>query len=158
MVTLSDSIEDYIKKLLSLSSRLYVDIRRRELAQKFSCAPSQINYVLERRFSAERGYLIESRRGGRGYIRIYRINPLQKQAWKAVIDYLAGGDFEPDKALQFIKRCREENIITRREGRILQALLKDELYTALVSPEIKVRSLQKRIFKAAIEEILKGSY
>ncbi len=158
MVTLSDAIEDYIKKLLSLSSRLYVDIRRRELAQKFSCAPSQINYVLERRFSMERGYLIESKRGGRGYIRIYRINPRQKQAWKALIDYLSGDEFEPDKALQFIKRSFEEKIISRREGRMLQALLNDDLYTVQVSSEAKVRSLQKKILKAAVEEILKSSY
>ena len=67
MANLSDYIEDYLKKLLSLSSRRYVDIQRGELAQKFDCVPSQINYVLSTRFSLERGYVVESRRGERIY-------------------------------------------------------------------------------------------
>lgn len=158
MPTLSDSIEEYLKKLLALSSRLYVDIQRHELAQKFSCAPSQINYVLGRRFSPERGYLVESRRGGRGYIRVYRIDPLQKRTLKVIVEQLASVDFEPDKASQFLKRSSEEKIITRREARMLESLLKDDPYSGLPVAEVQLRELQKKLFKTAMEELLKGSY
>ena len=158
MPTLSDSIEGYLKRLLALSSRLYVDIQRHELAQKFSCAPSQINYVLGRRFSPERGYIVESRRGGQGYIRIYRIDPLQNQTLKMIVEQLASVDFEPDKAAQFLKRSSEEKITTRREARMLETLLKDDPYSGLSVSEEQLRELQKRLFKTAMEELLKGSY
>lgn len=157
MSTLSDSIEEYIKRLLSLSSRLYVDIRRYELAQKFSCAPSQINYVLGRRFSPERGYLVESRRGGKGYIRIYRAGTLQNRTWNEIVGYFSSFDFEPQKASQFLKRGSEDKVFTRRETRMLEALLKDELYSGLPLAKNQIRELQKNLFKAVVAEILKGS-
>lgn len=69
---LSDNIERFIKDLMS-ESQSELELRRNELAQYFGCAPSQINYVLSTRFSPEHGYIIESRRGGAGYVRIIRI-------------------------------------------------------------------------------------
>lgn len=71
MSNLSDLIEQHLLQLLIQSSR--VELQRRELARMFRCVPSQINYVLETRFNPERGYVVESRRGGGGYIRIYRL-------------------------------------------------------------------------------------
>jgi transcriptional regulator CtsR len=55
MPNLTDYIEEYLKRLLALSANQFIEIRRRELAGKFSCVPSQINYVLERRFSPPSG-------------------------------------------------------------------------------------------------------
>ncbi|MGI6081802.1 MAG: CtsR family transcriptional regulator [Limnochordia bacterium] len=72
MATLADLIEAYLKRLIH-SQAGFVEIRRGDLADSFSCAPSQINYVLETRFRAEHGYLVESKRGGGGYIRIRRV-------------------------------------------------------------------------------------
>lgn len=158
MPNLTDYIEDYLKKLLAISSRRYVDIQRRELAGKFACVPSQINYVLSSRFSMERGYLVESRRGGSGYIRIYRISPLQTQTWPEILQELASEKFEPVKALQFIKRIYEERMISLREAGMVESLLKDEHYAALSSGPGEIRELQKRLFKASLETILKGSY
>ena len=71
MAQLSDTIERFIKDLMSEDA--HVELRRNELAQHFGCAPSQINYVLATRFSVDHGYLIESRRGGGGYVRIVRM-------------------------------------------------------------------------------------
>ncbi len=68
MAKLSDSIEYFLKDLLDQTEDNNLIIRRNELADKFKCAPSQINYVLTTRFTYEKGYLIESRRGGGGYI------------------------------------------------------------------------------------------
>ena len=69
---LSDTIEHFIKELMT-QEEPEVELRRNELAEYFSCAPSQINYVLATRFTPDNGYIIESRRGGGGYIRIVRI-------------------------------------------------------------------------------------
>ena len=71
MAQLSDNIEHFIKELMCEEAQ--IDLRRNELAQHFGCAPSQINYVLATRFSVDHGYIIESRRGGGGYVRIVRM-------------------------------------------------------------------------------------
>lgn len=71
MGNLADLIEQYLQQLLTQSGQ--IELQRRELAKMFRCVPSQINYVLETRFTVGRGYYIESRRGGGGFIRIYRV-------------------------------------------------------------------------------------
>ena len=72
MGTLADEIERYIKKILEASHDGIVELQRNELALQFSCVPSQINYVLSTRFTTEQGYIVESRRGGGGYVRIVK--------------------------------------------------------------------------------------
>ncbi|HYH05344.1 MAG TPA: CtsR family transcriptional regulator [Bacillota bacterium] len=71
MGNLADFIEQYLANILAQQSK--VELKRQELAKMFRCAPSQINYVLETRFTFERGYLVESKRGEGGYIRIIQI-------------------------------------------------------------------------------------
>ena len=71
-MTLAAQIESYIKRLLALSADNSVELSRADLAQMFMCVPSQINYVLNTRFNTEAGYYIETRRGGSGYVRIWR--------------------------------------------------------------------------------------
>ena len=72
MAKMSDLIEVFIKELLEDSVGDPVEIQRNELAGYFKCAPSQINYVLTTRFSMDKGYLIESQRGGGGSIKIIK--------------------------------------------------------------------------------------
>lgn len=71
---MSDVIAGFIAELLSESDGS-AEIQRAELANRFNCVPSQINYVISTRFSPEHGYIVESRRGGNGYIRITRVTP-----------------------------------------------------------------------------------
>jgi transcriptional regulator CtsR len=156
VASLTDHIEEYIKKLLAISTRNYVEIQRADLARKFSCAPSQVNYVLNRRFSPERGYLVESRRGGGGYIRIYRIVHPQAETWKDAFREMLAGPFEPARAKQFLKRILEEKVLSRREARMMSILLQEEHYRGLSREES--RELQKRLFQASMEAILKSSY
>lgn len=73
MRNISDLIEQHLKKLLSDSINDFIEIQRSELAGHFKCVPSQINYVLTTRFTPEHGYVVETRRGGGGYIRITRV-------------------------------------------------------------------------------------
>ena len=68
----SDIIAGFIDEMLSEMGGT-AELQRAELATRFNCVPSQINYVISTRFSPEHGYIVESRRGGGGYIRIKRI-------------------------------------------------------------------------------------
>ncbi len=74
MRTLAGEIEKYLEELLRRSSCGWIEVQRKDLARRFSCVPSQITYVLNTRFTLRRGYLVESKRGGRGYIRIWRLD------------------------------------------------------------------------------------
>lgn len=67
----TDVIERYLKALLDVQEE--VEIRRAAVAERFDCVPSQINYVIKTRFTQERGYVVESKRGGGGYIRILKV-------------------------------------------------------------------------------------
>ena len=68
---ISDSIENFICELFDAKNS--IELKRNELATYFNCVPSQINYVISTRFTTERGYIVESRRGGGGHIKITRV-------------------------------------------------------------------------------------
>ena len=79
MKNMADAIESFIVGQLLAASKNTVLVQRNELADRLSCAPSQISYVLSTRFTPEKGYLVESRRGSGGFIRIVRILPVEEQ-------------------------------------------------------------------------------
>jgi len=70
---ISDLIASFLQESLEDTENGVLEVQRNDLAQRFNCVPSQINYVMSTRFSPERGYIVESRRGGNGYIRITRV-------------------------------------------------------------------------------------
>lgn len=125
MASLSDYIEGHIKLLLRSAEDGWVELQRRELAQRFRCAPSQINYVLSTRFTLEKGYLVQSRRGGGGYIRVCRIkvNP-QKEAVEAVASEL-GDAIDLRSAEQLIERLVNMGAITSTDASLISAAVLD---------------------------------
>ena len=68
--SLTDRIEEYIKVLINRSDQQQIEIQRAELAETFSCVPSQVTYVLATRFTVKHGYITESKRGGKGFVQI----------------------------------------------------------------------------------------
>ena len=70
---ISDLIAQFLQESLNEAADGVLEVQRSDLAQRFNCVPSQINYVMTTRFSPEHGYLVESRRGGGGYIRITQV-------------------------------------------------------------------------------------
>ena len=74
---ISDMIAGFIQEALDEANGV-LELQRSDLAQRFGCVPSQINYVMSTRFSPEHGYIVESRRGGNGYIRITRVRTDRK--------------------------------------------------------------------------------
>ena len=123
MANISELIEKYIKSLLQASPEDYIDLQRNELAAKFKCVPSQINYVLSTRFTNNHGYIVESRRGGGGYIRIVRVPLDQHDQPLTQIYRLVGDDISQSQAEMIVKRLAEEEFITAREVRILRAMI-----------------------------------
>ncbi|WP_102349351.1 CtsR family transcriptional regulator [Bacillus sp. Marseille-P3661] len=128
MRNISDVIEQYLKKVLHVSNENAVEIKRSEIAEKFQCVPSQINYVINTRFTIEKGYIVESKRGGGGYIRIIKV---QTDNHAHLIDQML--DLIPRRITQstaesIVARLLEEGAVSRREAKlILSAIDRDVL-------------------------------
>lgn len=123
MGNLADRIEIYLKRILEQSTEGFVILQRGVLAEEFSCAPSQINYVLDTRFSVDRGYLVESRRGGGGYLRIVRLGFNNDGDFQNIMRQLIGSQLTENRAVNLLQRLAEDDIITRREEEIIRTVL-----------------------------------
>jgi transcriptional regulator CtsR len=121
MARLSDAIEEFIKRMMDNGSERELQIQRNELADYFSCAPSQINYVLTTRFTVDRGYYIESKRGGGGCIIIRHVEfDEHKSLWDIINDRI-GNSITYDGGMQIIDGLLSSDIITERESNIMKA-------------------------------------
>ena len=143
MRNISDVIEGYLKQVIELSERDYIEIKRSEIAEKFQCVPSQINYVINTRFTADRGYIVESKRGGGGYIRIKRIRLHQKSDVIAEITERLEHGATQSMAEDIVFRLLDEQIITKREAKlILSAIDRSTLLLPLPSrDQVRARIL-----------------
>lgn len=124
MQNISDIIEVFLKDLLRESDG-ELELRRNELATKFNCAPSQINYVLSTRFTVNHGYMITSRKGGGGYIRITSIDMTRGEYLLHIINSI-GELCTQSQAMQIIGGLAERGIVTRREANIMAQAVRDE--------------------------------
>jgi len=105
------AIEAYLKQLLRESPEGWIEVRRKDIAERFDCVPSQVTYVVNTRFNPKHGYLVESRRGGSGYIRIWRLGvaPGPAPGKDASGEYL-DGDFQ-----RWLYALSRRGILTERE-------------------------------------------
>ena len=150
MANLADRIERYLKEHLSRTEIL--EVRRAMLAALFDCAPSQINYVLTTRFTPERGYLVESRRGGGGYIRIIRLNIKNLEDLQDLIERQIGDAVSQNEALHIIGRLQEEGLIDNREAAMMEAAMRREV----LGLELPYRdALRASLLKAMLTAILR---
>ncbi|HFJ9465687.1 transcriptional regulator CtsR [Bacillus cereus] len=123
MRNISDIIEQYLKQVIDLSNNNVIEIKRNEIADRFECVPSQINYVINTRFTLERGFIVESKRGGGGYIRIIKVKlhddiDIIDQMLHMIDHSVAQGNAE-----NMIIRLLEEGIITGREAKLMLSVL-----------------------------------
>ncbi|WP_418791384.1 CtsR family transcriptional regulator [Phosphitispora sp. TUW77] len=123
MANITDIIEEYIKAKIGLSNSGAIIFRRSELAEKFSCVPSQINYVLSTRFPLSRGYVVETRRGGGGFIRIIRVPLEESEELLDIVYEKIGTQISTDEAIGLIHYLFEENIISRREVYLMETVI-----------------------------------
>ena len=119
MAQLSDSIEQFIKELMC--EEAHIELRRNELAQHFGCAPSQINYVLATRFSVDHGYIIESRRGGGGYVRIVRMQEREEGNLLEALLNRVGNSVDEDTANAIITHLKDLKLVTVNEAKLMRA-------------------------------------
>lgn len=126
MGNLADQIEEYLKHILEQADQGYIVLQRGVLAETFACAPSQINYVLATRFTVERGYLVESRRGGGGYLRIVRLGLSPEGQWQEVMRQLIGSQLSQERAFGLLERLLEDELLTVREVALLKSVLNHE--------------------------------
>ena len=111
---LSDLITKEIIRMLNESEVNTAEIQRNEFANLFGCAPSQINYVLSSRFTPEHGYIIESRRGGGGYIRIKRVMMKNTTALMHIINSI-GAQIDALTTRIVIENCLQADIIDKKK-------------------------------------------
>ncbi|OAT85181.1 CtsR family transcriptional regulator [Desulfotomaculum copahuensis] len=152
MHNISDLIEQHLKALLAASAEGFIEIQRNELAGRFNCVPSQINYVLATRFTLERGFLIESRRGGGGYVRIMRLNLDRRLDLVAQLCDLAGGAVSQQRAEDLIRRLLDEELITNREARLMLAAVSREALRVGLPARDQLRAL---ILKSMLISLLR---
>lgn len=124
MARISDIIAKFINDMIEEEKDKEIIIQRNELADKFNCAPSQINYVLTTRFTTEKGYVIESRRGGGGYIIIKRIE-YNKESKLEKINRSIGNSLTYSSAVLLLEHLYDINLISRREVEIIKISIND---------------------------------
>ncbi|MCI1944658.1 CtsR family transcriptional regulator [Clostridium luticellarii] len=140
MARLSDIIEEFIKDMFNNSDETQLQIGRNDLANHFSCAPSQINYVLTTRFTMDKGYYIESKRGGGGCIIIRKIEfNCNKSLLKTIIDKI-GDSITYNSAVQLIEGLFDEQVITERENMILKTIVNDRTLNVSLENKNKLRA------------------
>jgi len=122
MRLLSDTIEQFIKELMEDENQ-EIELRRNELAEHFQCAPSQINYVLATRFTPDHGYVIESRRGGGGYIRIVRLAATSREELLQTLYQRIGMSISSADAMKIIEHLKMERIVTEDEAQLMHAAI-----------------------------------
>ncbi|MEJ6399664.1 CtsR family transcriptional regulator [Nicoliella lavandulae] len=122
----SDIIEKYLKQILAESN--HAEIRRSEVANLFHVVPSQINYVIKTRFTIQNGYVVESKRGGGGYIRIEKVKLLDNiEVLDSLLDVIGSSISERDGD-SIVKTLYHSQLLSSKEARIiLAAIEKDSL-------------------------------
>lgn len=125
MARLSDVIEQFIIDMLSINDGR-IELQRNEIAGKFNCVPSQINYVIDTRFTTEHGYYVESRRGGGGCIVIKRVSITKSDYLMHIINNI-GNYLTQQSAHTFIKNFIDYGIISDKEAKIMKAATSDKV-------------------------------
>ena len=148
---LSDAIEQFIKTMLTQEAP-EVELKRNELAEYCNCAPSQINYVLAPRVTPDHGYIIESRRGGGGYIRIFRMAQDTSEQLLYLLHERVGDSIDALAASHLVQQLRERELVTNGEAAMMNAALSPQALSLPLSAEMK-DALRARILKNMLLEV-----
>ncbi|MYL35923.1 CtsR family transcriptional regulator [Pontibacillus yanchengensis] len=140
MRNISDIIEAHLKEIIESNNQNAIEIKRSEVADHFQCVPSQINYVINTRFTVEKGYIVESKRGGGGYIRIIRIQHQDKMQLLNELIKLIEPRVSQQGAIDIIERLLEEELITEREAKLMVSAITREVLAVQLSLRDELRS------------------
>lgn len=138
----------------TLGDELMLQLSRNELASYFSCAPSQINYVLSTRFTPDKGYLIESKRGGGGSIKLIRLEDDKTELLTAICQDMENIEILTEsRANAILMRLSRDEIIDGECYRLLRVCISDKA----LGEDNSAPKLRQRILTEAIKELLKGT-
>lgn len=140
MSNITDLIEQYLKMTLTRSGKELLEIKRSELAKQFQCVPSQINYVISTRFTVEKGYIVESKRGGGGYIRIMKVESDSNVTLFEQMQKLIGFNIDQQTAQNIVLRLYEESAINRREANLMASVLDRSHYKSSIAHRDEIRA------------------
>jgi len=135
---MSDLIESYLKNVL-LSNET-VEIRRSEIADQFNCVPSQINYVINTRFTIQQGYVVESKRGGGGYIRIMKVNLVNEMDVLNTLGDLIPPQLSVREANHLLQNLYENELISKREAQMMALMMEKDTFPVSVKNGDEIRS------------------
>lgn len=136
---ISDIIEEFI--LSQLYNDQEINLSRNELAMYFNCAPSQINYVLSTRFTPLRGFEIVSRRGGGGFIKIYKVQPTQQNSYfNKLVNEVIGNEIDFNSSLHLLENLKSRLIINDGEYNIIKSAISDKALASPIKNEAKIRA------------------
>ena len=135
---MSDLIESYLKNVL-LSNET-VEIRRSEIADQFNCVPSQINYVINTRFTIQQGYVVESKRGGGGYIRIMKVNLVDEMDILNTLGDLIPPQLSVREANHLLQNLYENELISKREAQMMALMMEKDTFQVSVKNGDEIRS------------------
>lgn len=127
MANISDVIENFLTELFGDENSILIS--RNDLAQYFNCAPSQINYVLSTRFTVDKGYAVESKRGGGGYVTLIKLTDAEHYLSELVTNSL-GDEVGYHRARQILDRLNADKLISERERDIMKTVLSDKAIVA----------------------------
>ncbi|MBO5217893.1 MAG: CtsR family transcriptional regulator [Clostridia bacterium] len=148
---LSDAIAKLIEEMLDEQNG-QLEIRRSELAGRMNCAPSQINYVITSRFTPERGYLIESRRGGGGYIRIIR-KELSRDEYLMHCFHAIGDELDEGTALAILRNLADNSLLGAPQADVAAAAV-SQASLARVPSEFR-KNVRADIFRQIILSLMR---
>ena len=124
--SLTKVIEEYIAQLLEENGDGSISLRRKDLAERFGCVPSQIIYVLRSRFAPENGFLVESQRGGHGYIRVVQLTFKNCDEEVIHLSDLIGNAVTEQEARKLLVNLQNREIISPRERLLIEVSLRNQ--------------------------------
>ena len=135
---MSDLIENYLKNVLHKNET--VEIRRSEIADQFNCVPSQINYVINTRFTIQQGYVVESKRGGGGYIRIMKVNLVDEMDILNELGNLIPEELSEREGNHLLQNLYENELISKREAQMMSLMMEKDTFPSDVKNAAEIRS------------------
>lgn len=145
---LSDVIEEFLKELLSEED--IIEIKRNELAERFNCVPSQINYVISTRFNPNQGYYVESKRGGGGNITIKKANITKSNYFMHIINNI-GDKITMNEVNVFLNNFLMYKLITEEQAKIMKIVTSDNVLNVPVQYKDGLRA---NIFKNVLINLI----
>lgn len=145
---MSDIIESYLKRFLSESEQ--IEIKRSDIAERFDCVPSQVNYVINTRFTQAHGYQVESKRGGGGYIRIVKIHLVDEVDYIDRMIELIDQQIGEKDAQNIINTLMQDELLTEREARIMLSLVDNQTLASITDYEDQLRAY---LLKTTLKEL-----